>query len=177
MRGLTYYLQVLISSEKFFLRRMNNDKIILTQEGLVALKNEHRHLLEEKRPLVVERLSESRQAGDLAENSEYTQAREELSFIDGRISELEGVLGKATLIKKSNCGNQKVDLGCKVTVSLNGNKTKVFHLVGDWEADPAAQKISLTSPLGKSLLGRKVGERTEVEAPAGKIVYTIVKID
>lgn len=155
----------------------NNDKIILTQEGLVALKNEHRHLLEEKRPSVVERLSESRQAGDLAENSEYTQAREELSFIDGRISELEEVLEKATLIKKSNCGNQKVDLGCKVTVSLNGNKTQIFYLVGDWEADPMAQKISLTSPLGKSLLGRKVGEKIEIEVPAGKVIYTIIKIN
>lgn len=157
---------------------MNNiqDNILITKEGFQSLKEEHLHLTKVKRPAIVARLTESRQGGDLAENSEYLQAKEELVFIDGRISELEEVLEKATLVSIKSGPKNKIDLGCRVTLS-NGKKEQVFHLVGEWEADPVKQKISHTSPLGQLLLGRKVGEEFEFEAPAGKILYRIVKIE
>lgn len=155
----------------------NQEKILLTPEGLEELKKEYRELVEVKRPAEVERLAGARQAGDLSENSEYTHAKEELSFIDGRISELEDVINRALLINGNHHGCKEVNLGCKVTVKTDGNKQLVFHLVGEWEADPTVKKISHSSPLGKSLLGKKVGDNVEVTAPVGKIIYTIVNIN
>jgi len=154
----------------------NKNKVLFTPEGLKALKKEYRELVEIKRPAVVERLSEARQAGDLAENSEYSQAKEELSFIDGRISELEEILKKAVVMEVDHRKCSQVGLGCKVTVK-DSEKEDVFWVVGEWESNPAQKKISYTSPLGKSLLGKKVGDRVEVEVPAGKLVYTITKIE
>ena len=154
----------------------DKDKILFTAEGLEALKKEYRELVEVKRPAVVERLSEARLSGDLAENSEYTQAKEELSFIDGRISELEEILKKAVAAKTDHRQCSQVGLGCRVTVKDSAGET-VFWVVGEWEADPAQKKISYTSPLGKGLLGKKVGDEVEVEVPAGKLVYTITKIE
>jgi transcription elongation factor GreA len=154
----------------------DKDKVLFTPQGLEALKKECWELVEIKRPAAVERLSEARQSGDLAENSEYSQAKEELSFIDGRINELEEILKKAVVaeIDHQKCG--QVGLGCKVTVK-NSAGEDIFWVVGEWEANPAQKKISYTSPLGKGLLGKKVGDEVEVEVPAGKLVYTITKIE
>jgi len=99
-----------------------------------------------------------------------------LSYIDGRISELEQVLAKAELINEDKGGHKQVGLGCRVTVEIHGKKG-IFHLVGEWEADPSSQKISHESPLGRALLGKKVGDKVEVEAPVGKLIYTIVEIE
>lgn len=155
---------------------MDENKIYLTPEALENFKKEYQSLTEMRRPRAVERISESRVLGDLAENSEYTQAKQDLAFIDGRIAELEGVFVKAVLIDKGHKSCQKVDLGCRVTVELKGRKG-VFQLVGEWEADPASQKISHESPLGQALIGKKVGDKVEVEAPVGKITYTILSIE
>jgi transcription elongation factor GreA len=113
--------------------------------------------------------------GELIENSDYTQAKQDLAFTEGRIQELEGVLSKAQIIAEDNCNHKQVDLGCKVTVGINGKKS-VFHLVGEWEADPTNQKISHESPLGQALIGKKVGEKVEIDAPAGKLTYTVLSI-
>jgi transcription elongation factor GreA len=114
--------------------------------------------------------------GDLAENAEYAAAREELSFVDGRIEELEEILKQVIIIAdQASVSPNQVKLGSKVTVRHNGNKT-IYHVVGEWEADPAELKISHESPLGKALLGKKIGESVEVAAPAGKVTYTIVSI-
>jgi len=153
-----------------------NNKIPLTKEGLEKLKKELENLVNVKRPEVVERLASSRKTGDMTEESEYTQAKQELIFIDGRIDELEEVINKAMMIDENHNNCQEVKLGCKVTVK-NASKEHVFHLVGEWEADPTQAKISHQSPLGQSLLGKKIGEKVKVEAPAGKVVYTIIKID
>lgn len=155
----------------------NDEQILITREGLDELKSEHEELTKQKRPVIVDRLTNSRQDGDLAENSEYVQAKEELSFIDGRISQLEEVINKASIISGNHKNCARIVLGCKVTVKSSNSGQHLFHLVGEWEADPAVKKISHTSPLGKSLLGKKVGEKIEVEAPVGKITYTILKID
>ncbi len=155
----------------------NKKKIFVTKQGLEELKNELKDLEKVKRPQVLERVSAARAMGDLSENSEYTAAREELSLMDGRIEELQEILKKAEIIaeKGASKGNSKVQLGSSVTVKING-KQEVFNLVGEWEADPHEKKISHESPLGQALLGKAVGEKVDVDAPAGKITYHIVAI-
>lgn len=156
-----------------------NKKIYLTKEGVADLKKEHEELSKVKRPAVLERVSQARNLGDLSENAEYVAARDELSFIDGRIDELEELLNQVTLIDEHNgksAKNQAIDLGSKVVLHRDGKKEE-FTVVGEWEADPMEKKISHQSPLGKALLGKKVGEKVEVEAPAGKIIYTIASVN
>lgn len=156
---------------------MDTKKIYLTKEGLGELKKEFEDLSKNKRPLVLERVSQARSMGDLSENAEYVAAREELSFIDGRIGELEELLSQAQIIQEdhSKGSNSVVKLGSKVWVNIKGKKEE-FTVVGEWEADPHEKKISHESPLGKALMGKKVGEKVEVEAPAGKVLYTIVSV-
>jgi transcription elongation factor GreA len=153
---------------------MQNQKIEITQEGLNALKNEHDTLLNKKRPALVVRLENARQQGDLSENHDYTTAREELEFMDGRIEELAYVIDNAVVAKK-NGKTGVVAIGTKVTVKTDSRKN-IFNLVGAWEANPAQSKISHSSPLGQALMGKKAGDKVEVDAPAGKIVYHIVSI-
>ena len=151
------------------------NKLSLTKQGLEALKNELKVLLEEKRPKLVDRLSNARSQGDLSENSDYQSAKEELEFLDGRIDELSEVIHTAVVADNNGCKNG-VCVGTKVTVKANG-KEVMFDVVGEWEADPVNKKISDSSPLGLALVGKKVGERAEVEAPAGKVVYEILAIE
>ncbi|HYK09073.1 MAG TPA: transcription elongation factor GreA [Candidatus Eisenbacteria bacterium] len=153
-------------------------KIYLTKEGLEDLKKEYEELTKVKRPEMLDRVAQARNQGDLSENAEYTAARDELSFIDGRIEEIEELLKQVTIIEDttSNGGaTAAVALGSKVTVKI-GAKEEVFSVVGEWEADPAAKKISHESPLGKALLGKQKGETVEVDAPAGKVLYTVVSV-
>lgn len=145
-----------------------------TSEGLKELKEELKKLVKGKRPKLIDRVAVARGHGDLSENSEYTAAREDLAFVEGRIEELEELIAKAKLIKTKKTKGE-VKLGCKVTVKVNGKK-QTFEVVGEWEADPSEQKISHTSPLGKALLGKKKNEKVEIEAPAGKVIYHIQKI-
>ena len=151
-----------------------NHKVILTKEGLATLKAEYDDLVNVKRHAAVERLATARDQGDLSENSEYTDAKQALSFMDGRILELEEVLHGVKVITSHPKG--QIDVGCKVTLHINGKKEE-FMIVGEWEADPMSKKISHESPLGKALLGKKVGDKVEVEAPAGKILYKILHIE
>lgn len=156
---------------------MDSKKIYLTKDGLGELKSEYEELSKVKRPDVLARVSQARSMGDLSENAEYVAAREELSFIDGRIDELEELIKQAVLIQESHAkGNHVVKLGSTVIVNVKGKKES-FTVVGEWEADPKDKKISHESPLGKALLGKRIGEKVEVEAPAGKLVYTIVSVN
>src|ERR1035437_2372317 len=155
---------------------MNSKKIYLTKEGLQELKKEYEELSKIKRPDILSRVSQARSMGDLSENAEYVAARDELSFIDGRIDELEELVKQAVLIQDSHStGNSAIKLGSTVTVTVKGKK-EVFTVVGEWEADPKDKKISHESPLGKALIGKKVGEKVEVEAPAGILGYTIISV-
>lgn len=158
-----------------FFRQNMIKTIQLTVSGLEALKLELRDLLDKKRPALVERLANARSQGDLSENSDYQNAKEELEFLEGRIDELENVIKTAKVVKSDN-GNKNVGMGAKVTVRVNGVKT-TFEIVGDWEADLANKKISQTSPLGTALSGKTVGDKFEVDAPVGKIKYEVVAID
>ena len=150
-------------------------QIQLTSKGLEALKKELEELLKVKRPALVDRLSNARAQGDLSENSDYQNAKEELEFLEGRIEELESVIKNSKVVKDTDNGNN-VGVGTKVTVRVNGVKN-TFEIVGEWEADLEHKKISHASPLGSALVGKKVGEKFEVTAPVGKILYEVVAID
>ena len=153
----------------------NNDQVFLTKKGLEDLKKELKELAETRKPELIKRVARARDFGDLSENAEYANAREELSFVEGRIAELEDLLVKAKVIVEDH-NHKSVILGSRVTVKVNGQK-HIFNVVGEWEADPINKKISHSSPLGKALLGKKSGDKVEVEAPAGKLTYTVVKIE
>lgn len=148
--------------------------MMITKSGLAELQKELDELNAVRRPQLVERLSLARSMGDLSENSDYQSAKEDLSFVDGRIAELEDLI-KASQVALPATGD-RVDFGHSVTVQINGTKA-VFQIVGEWEADPMKKKISHSSPLGQALMGKKVGEKVAVDAPAGKVQYTIAGIE
>ncbi len=155
---------------------MNDKKNYLTPKGLENLKSEIEKVQKVKRPEVVARLAQAREMGDLSENAEYQAAKEELAFIDGRIEELEGMLKQVIVIENAgHHGGKIVDIGSRVAVKIKDRK-EVFTVVGEWEADPTEKRISHESPLGKALMGKAVGDDIEVEAPSGKIIYTVVQI-
>jgi transcription elongation factor GreA len=149
-------------------------KTQLTQEGFDTLKKEYEDLSNVKKPYAVDRLHKARSMGDLSENSEYTAAKEELAFVEGRIQEIEEILKEVEIVANHASGNQ-IELGTSVTVEVNGKK-ELFQIVGEFEADPMSKKLSHTSPIGQALIGKKQGEWVEVEVPAGKIKYKIVEI-
>lgn len=154
---------------------MNGKTVQLTKEAFEALKMELSELNDVKRPALVARLSRAMQEGDLAENADYQNAKEELEFLDGRIGELEDVVNNMKVMDGNGGHKGVVDIGTKVSVKV-GAKTQEFTLVGEWEADPVNQKISHSSPLGQVLMGKKKGDKVTVEAPAGKVIYEIVAI-
>ena len=149
-------------------------KVQLTKDGYKNLQKEYKELVEIKRPYAVERLGKARAMGDLSENSEYSAAKEELAFVEGRIQEIEQILKLAEVVENHN-DNHKVAVGVAVTVEVDGRQEQ-FNIVGEFEADPLKKKLSHTSPIGQALLGKKVGDLAEVEVPAGKIKYRIVEI-
>ena len=152
-----------------------NKQTQVTKDGLEALKKELIELVEVKRPKMVARLANARSQGDLSENSDYQNARDELEFLDGRIAELEEVIRSAVVVQ-SNGSKNEVVVGTKVKLKVNSQEHQ-YSIVGEWEANPAAKKISHTSPLGEALMGKKKGDKVEVEAPAGKITYEVLAIE
>ncbi len=151
-----------------------NQKISFTKSGLTEIIAEIDQLKNKKLGTAIERVARARDFGDLSENAEYHTAKEELSFIEGRIEELEELVGKAQVVEEGK-GNGAVNIGCKVTVEVGGHEY-TYEVVGEWEADPMKKMICHTSPLGIALLGKKKGEAVEIEAPAGKVIYKIKKI-
>lgn len=153
---------------------MNTDVLYLTKEGLAELKEELEGLVNVKRPQVAKRIKDAREMGDISENAEYDSARQEQAFVEGRIAELEEIIKNAKVSEKNSDG--EVIVGAMVTVHIDGDE-ETFHIVGAPEADPIKKKISHESPLGAALLGKKVGDKIEVEAPIGSLTYTILKIE
>lgn len=151
-----------------------NKDLFLTEEGLLKLKAELKDLIDIKRPEIARKIQEAREFGDLSENAAYDTARQEQAFTEGRIKELEDILKNAVVSESKN--NDKVSIGSTVKMHLDGEEV-FFHIVGAPEADPTAGKISHESPLGQTLLGKKVGDHVEFEAPVGKLTYKILSID
>lgn len=147
----------------------------LTQAGYDKLLQELTELNDIKIPKAIERVAEARSKGDLRENSEYHAAREELAMLEGKRDELQVIVDRAEIITKSN--NGLVSVGSEVEVEIKGRDGKhTFHIVGEWEANPAEKKISEKSPLGQALSGKKKGEEVSVEVPAGKLTYKISQV-
>lgn len=161
---------------------MNNKKdkgatIKLTEAGYEELKTELDELVEEKLPKAIERVAEAREYGDLSENSEYHNARDDKDLIDKRIAEIENILEKAEIVKKTR-SKSEVGMGSKVVVYLKSKKSKkrTLQIVGEYESNLSEGKISSASPLGKALIGHKKGDEVTYQAPAGEITYIIEEI-
>jgi transcription elongation factor GreA len=150
--------------------------IYLTAEGVENLRQELDYLVNVKRLALTERLRKAIQQGDLSENADYITAKEEQGFLEGRIQQIETML-RQTVIIQENGPKDEVALGGLVTVTEEGaDGAETFRIVGPAEADPADGKVSDESPLGRALLGRRVGDTVTVEAPGGEIVFQIVAI-
>jgi transcription elongation factor GreA len=146
----------------------------LTQAGIDELQEELAKLKGDRKA-VAERIKDAREFGDLAENAEYSAARLEQDKAETRIAEIENILLNVEVIK-SRKGDSKVALGSKITLKSEDGKTKEFQVVGTVEADPLNGKISDESPIGKQLLGKKLGEKVEIKTPAETKCYTITEI-
>ncbi len=153
---------------------MNTKPVYLTAEGLEKLKAELHELVTVERPRVAARIHEAKLDGDLSENAEYEDAKQEQSFLEGRIATLEAQLRNAAVIEKSSNGD-KVGIGSKVVIKgSDGEET--FTIVGSAEASPREGRISNESPVGAALMGRKKGDKVTVQAPSGPIEYTLVRV-
>ena len=153
-----------------------NKEIALTPEGQTMLEAELRHLETARRREVGERIKEAKEFGDISENSEYDDAKNEQAWVESRIIEVTQILARATIIdapKKSD----KVTLGSRVELKSAAGASHVYQVVGSAEADPAHDKISNESPVGQAILGHKKGETVEVTTPSGKVIeYSILSI-
>lgn len=147
----------------------------ITAEGLEKLKKELVYLKETKRKEIAERLAKCIAFGDLSENSEYHETKENQGFLEGRILELEDIIKNATIVS-GEIKNQFAQVGSTVLVKA-GDSTEKFKLVGIEEADPLKGKISINSPLGKALMNQPKGVVIKINTPEGKIQYKIVKIE
>ena len=155
---------------------MNSEPNYLTPEGKRKLEEELAHLETVKRKELSDRLHVAVKQGDLSENADYIQAKEEQGFLEGRIRTIQALLRNVVLIEEQSGG--EVRLGSKVTVAEDGSdEHETFMLVGAAEANPLQGRISNVSPLGQALLGRHVGEVVTVQAPNGEIVFRIVGIE
>lgn len=150
------------------------EKILkLTQSGVDKLKIELDDLKKNKRPFVIDRIKKAKDFGDLSENAEYEDARNEQSFIEGRIQEIEHMLKYSEVIESKHAG--QVSLGSTVKVKMEG-ETLEYEIVGSTEADPMAGKISSDSPIGSALLGGKAGETVVAKTPGGQIDLKIISV-
>ena len=156
---------------------MNNDVIYVTEEGLEKIKTELEFLKTERRAEISHRLELAIAHGDLSENADYDYAKQEQAFVEGRIKDLEDSLRRAEIIDHDG-RNDKVRVGSTVTLYEEGyeDEEETYYIVGVHEADPGNGRISNESPIGKALLGAKVGQTVEVLAPAGLMEFTIKKI-
>lgn len=149
----------------------------LTQEGLTRLINELERMKGHDRDAIAKRLRAAIDQGDLSENADYTSAKEDQAFLEGRIQEMEAVLSNVIVIEDIERNLEQVGIGDHITIQEGSFPPEKYHLVGPKEADPGNGRISLESPIGKALLGRKVGEEVMADTPGGSIRFTILGIE
>ena len=151
--------------------------IYMTAEGLQKLKEELQFLESTERPRVIRAIAEAREKGDLSENAEYDAAKEEQSNLESKISQLKAQMAEARIIDETRINTNEVQILTKVKIkNVKNGATKTYHLVTEGEADIAAGKLSVTTPIAKGLLGKKVGDVVEVKVPAGIITFEILEI-
>ncbi len=152
-------------------------EVLLTPEGLQKLKDEIQYLTGEKRREVAERIKHAREFGDISENSEYDDAKNEQAMLEQRIAQLEERLASARVIEREDVPAGVVDVGTRVRLKdVDANQTIEYVIVGSAEANPAQGKLSNESPVGKAIIGRKKGETVEVAAPRGSLKYKIIDV-
>ena len=151
--------------------------VILTPEGLTNLKAELDELTTRRRREVAQRIREAREFGDISENAEYDDAKNEQAMLEARIASLEDKLRSATVIDSSDIGTDVVGVGSVVHVKDEAGKSTKYTIVGSAEASPAEMKLSNESPVGKALLGHKRGEQVTISTPKGERTLKITKID
>ncbi|MBA5851990.1 transcription elongation factor GreA [Clostridium sp. cel8] len=155
----------------------NTNKHIMTYEGVKKMEDELEYLRTVKRKEISEKIRFALSFGDLSENSEYDEAKNEQAFVEGRIVQLENMLKNVTIVDESEIPSDVVSVGCIVKVKdCDLNEEVEYSIVGSAEADPVNNKISSESPVGKSLLGKKVGDTVEVQVPDGVSKYNIISI-
>ena len=153
------------------------NKIPMTVGGQKALDEELRRLKSEERPAVIAAISEAREHGDLSENAEYHAAKERQGYIEGRVQELEDKLARAQVIDVTKMGGATVKFGATVTVlDEDTEEQATYQIVGEDEADVHAGKISISSPIARSMINKEVGDVAEVNAPGGLKSYEIMKV-
>lgn len=148
---------------------------IITQDGYNKLKNELEEKIGVKRPDIAKKIETAKELGDLSENAEYHQAKDDQAFNEGRISEIKAILKKVTIVDNKNGSKNEIGMGSVVIGKIN-NLEKEFIIVSFNEADPSSGKISNESPLGLALQGRKRGDKIKVKTPKGEIEFEILKI-
>lgn len=153
------------------------DKVPMTTAGYAALETELKRRQQEDRPKIIQAIAEARSHGDLSENAEYHSAKEQQSLNEGRIAELEDKISRAEVIDVSKLSGNTVKFGATVTVIDEDTEAKkAYQIVGENEADVKSGKVSITSPLARALIGKKVGDSVEVPTPSGGKSYEISKI-
>jgi transcription elongation factor GreA len=153
---------------------VNTKPTYLSRDGADKLRGELEELINTRRPEIAQRIHDAKEHGDLSENAEYEDAKNEQAFVEGRIQTLEALIKNATIIDE-NHSTDHVQVGS--TVKVDGHEGKeTFTIVGSAEAKPASGKISNESPVGRALLGRKKGDKVTVKVPAGDFSYTIIEI-
>ncbi len=152
-------------------------KIPMTVEGFSRLEEELKHLKGVERPAVIRAIAEAREHGDLSENAEYHAARERQSFIEGRVAELEDKISRAEVIDVHKLSGKQVMFGATVTLLDEDTEEKIkYQLVGQDESDIRAGRLSISSPLARALIGKKVGDTVEVSTPRGSKSYEVVRL-
>ncbi|MDX9871842.1 MAG: transcription elongation factor GreA [Clostridia bacterium] len=156
---------------------MTEKEVFLTQEGCIKLENELENLKTVKRREVAERIKQAIEFGDISENSEYEDAKNEQAFIEGRILTLEKMLRNARIIEQEQNTSNVVQIGTKISLKdMEYGDSFEYIIVGSAEADPTNNRISFESPVGKAIIGKKTGDVVEVSVPAGMIRYKIVSV-
>lgn len=156
---------------------MPEKEVVLSLEGLKRIENELDHLKSARRREVAERIKQAREFGDISENSEYEDAKNEQAFIEGRILTLEKTLRNAKVIDDTDLDHDRIGLGSKVRLKdLEFGDILEYTIVGSMEASPGENKISNESPVGKAILGQRPGSVVQVDVPAGTLKYEIVDI-
>jgi transcription elongation factor GreA len=157
---------------------MDRNRELVTREGLDKLQDELKHLTEVRRREVADRIRHAREFGDISENSEYDDAKNEQGLLERRISELQRRLRNVEVVDPSEATTDVVNLGTRVTLrALKDEKERTFQIVGANESDPPSGKLSHASPVGRAVLKRRVGEKVTVATPRGSTEYEIVNVE
>ena len=154
------------------------EKFPITNKGFKKLETELKFLKSSERPNVIKAIAEAREHGDLSENAEYHAAKEKQSFIEGRIADLENKISRAEVINTEVLSGDKIIFGATVTLGIVGKrKNMIYQIVGTEEADVENGKISVSSPLARALLGKKIDDLVEVSSPGGSKEYEVENIE